>query len=522
MTLHAAWMMDTEGARAARKEISLIKFFGAERAARRGRPRAADPRRRWATRPTCRSRPCTATRAPRASTTARTRSTASRWRPDPARLRAAGRRCPSEHVPTRREAARAEVRRPAGGGDGQRLSRAPGRAVGRGWWSRSPSSSCSAAGLVVVAIEGFAHRRRRRREQRGAGRGGARGPRARVDRFDAARALALLRRQLGLRPAPGRLAAAARAGRACCARCCPTGASRTLPGSPACATSSATCPAAGRRSSSAPITTREYDPVGFVGANDSAAGTAAVIELARALRAAGRATGREVRFVLFDGEEEGPGGTEPALRATCALRGSRAYVAAHAATGSGEMILLDYIANSGVRLPREGSSDRALWARLRAAAQQVGVGAVFPSGDQVTIFDDHTPFLRAGIPAIDLIDFSYRYERRRCRTRSTSSRSRAWMRWGRRCFALVQRVARGLSGDGRAGGALRCEHGGERLHDGRVELRAGARGAARRGPRRRGARGRYGRSDDAWRRRRRRRRRSARRAGCPRRPVASG
>src|SRR3712207_6578429 len=29
MTLHAAWVMDTEGASAARKEISLIKFYGA-------------------------------------------------------------------------------------------------------------------------------------------------------------------------------------------------------------------------------------------------------------------------------------------------------------------------------------------------------------------------------------------------------------------------------------------------------------------------------------------------------------
>ncbi|HUZ86973.1 MAG TPA: acyl-CoA dehydrogenase family protein, partial [Candidatus Saccharimonadales bacterium] len=29
MTLHAAWLIDTQGAAAARKEISLIKFFGA-------------------------------------------------------------------------------------------------------------------------------------------------------------------------------------------------------------------------------------------------------------------------------------------------------------------------------------------------------------------------------------------------------------------------------------------------------------------------------------------------------------
>jgi acyl-CoA dehydrogenase len=30
MTLHAAWMMDTEGVAAARKQIALIKFFGAQ------------------------------------------------------------------------------------------------------------------------------------------------------------------------------------------------------------------------------------------------------------------------------------------------------------------------------------------------------------------------------------------------------------------------------------------------------------------------------------------------------------
>jgi acyl-CoA dehydrogenase len=29
MTLHAAWVMDTQGASAARQEISLIKFYGA-------------------------------------------------------------------------------------------------------------------------------------------------------------------------------------------------------------------------------------------------------------------------------------------------------------------------------------------------------------------------------------------------------------------------------------------------------------------------------------------------------------
>jgi glutaminyl-peptide cyclotransferase len=74
------------------------------------------------------------------------------------------------------------------------------------------------------------------------------------------------------------------------------------------------------------------------------------------------------------------------------------------------MVLLDYIGNKGLRLPREGSSTSSLWDDVRAAAQRVGVGAVFPDRTQAGIFDDHTPFLRAGIPAVDLIDWSYPYQ----------------------------------------------------------------------------------------------------------------
>jgi Zn-dependent M28 family amino/carboxypeptidase len=147
-------------------------------------------------------------------------------------------------------------------------------------------------------------------------------------------------------------------------------------------------------------------PPGFVGANDGAAGTAAVVELARALRRR-PAGARELRFVLFDGEEE-PLGTPDSEFYERALRGSKAYVAAHARE-VGDMVLLDYIANRGLQLPREGSSDPVLWVQLRAAARRVGAISYFPDGEEIAIFDDHTPFLRAGIPAIDLIDWSYRY-----------------------------------------------------------------------------------------------------------------
>lgn len=151
----------------------------------------------------------------------------------------------------------------------------------------------------------------------------------------------------------------------------------------------------------------EHSPPGFVGANDGAAGTAAVVELARTLEEELPEGHREVRFVLFDGEEEPPGCPDAQFE-RCALRGSRAYASAHA-DEVGELVLLDYVANEGLTLPREANSDQALWARLREAAGRVGAGPFFPSGQQQGYIDDHVPFLLAGVPAIDLIDGSYEF-----------------------------------------------------------------------------------------------------------------
>jgi hypothetical protein len=149
-------------------------------------------------------------------------------------------------------------------------------------------------------------------------------------------------------------------------------------------------------------------PRGFVGANNGAAGTAVVIEVARALRRLPAGTDpREVRFVLFDGEE--PAHELPEETADFyheGLRGSRAYVSAHP-TSTAEMILLDYVGNRGLLLPREGTSDPRLWNRVLAAADTVGASKVFSAAPGPGIIDDHTPFLREGVPAVDLIDWSY-------------------------------------------------------------------------------------------------------------------
>jgi glutaminyl-peptide cyclotransferase len=147
------------------------------------------------------------------------------------------------------------------------------------------------------------------------------------------------------------------------------------------------------------------DIPGFVGANDGAAGTAAVLEIARAMQKAKRpASAPPIRFVLFDGEEN-PDDSKDFY--STALRGSKPYARRHAKRLRA-MILLDFVAEKGgMRIPRESSSDIGLWKRLRAAARAVGAQSAFPDETRGAILDDHTPFLRRGVPAIDLIDFTF-------------------------------------------------------------------------------------------------------------------
>jgi Zn-dependent M28 family amino/carboxypeptidase len=144
------------------------------------------------------------------------------------------------------------------------------------------------------------------------------------------------------------------------------------------------------------------DIPGFVGANDGAAGTAMVLELARHLPP--RHLRPTIVFALFDGEES-PDDTPDSEFEQNGLRGSK--VAAAALPGARAMILLDFVGIQHVRIPREESSDVGLWAQLRAAAHRVGAASAFPDAIAPEVLDDHTPFEQLGVPAIDLIDFDY-------------------------------------------------------------------------------------------------------------------
>ena len=231
-------------------------------------------------------------------------------------------------------------------------------------------------------------------------------PKPNVDRFDAAAAMAIAKRQVdaGQRPAGSRtLRKVAEQLRAEL----PSGRFEPVPAHPGLRNIVGELPGPGPVIVIGAHYDTENHPKGFVGANDAAAAVGTVIELAKSIKKLQRsAVAPGVRFVLFDGEEE-PGPTDDFYRD--ALRGSKAYVQLHAEEVRA-MVLLDYIGNAGVRFPREGSSTTSLWQDVRDAAEQVGVGAIFLDRDGVSVFDDHTPFLRAEIPAVDLIDWSYKHK----------------------------------------------------------------------------------------------------------------
>ena len=155
------------------------------------------------------------------------------------------------------------------------------------------------------------------------------------------------------------------------------------------------------------------DIPGFVGANDGASGTAVVTELARTVRR----PRHTIHFILFDGEES-PRGSNNFYRD--GLRGSK--VAARRYRDARAMVLLDFVGEKRLRIPREGYSNEELWERLRRAAREVGAGGVFPDSTQGAVQDDHLPFLEEGVPAIDLIDFDFSCFHRRCDDLSVVSR----------------------------------------------------------------------------------------------------
>jgi glutaminyl-peptide cyclotransferase len=142
-------------------------------------------------------------------------------------------------------------------------------------------------------------------------------------------------------------------------------------------------------------------PFRFLGANDGASSTAVVIELARALKDSRPEFTIELLFL--DGEEA----VNWDWAGTDNTYGSRHYVAAGLADGTLKglkaLILLDMIGDEHLVIRRESNSTPWLVDAIWAAAGRLGHRAVF-SNELTTVDDDHLPFVRAGVPAVDIID----------------------------------------------------------------------------------------------------------------------
>jgi len=155
------------------------------------------------------------------------------------------------------------------------------------------------------------------------------------------------------------------------------------------------------------------DIPGFLGANDGASGVGVVLELARVLAAEAPLDGPSISIALFDAEEAR--GDLPFEED--GTRGSRQYVAyseegeqgSPALEEMNSMILFDLVGDCDLQIPREAYSDETLFERFAEAAREVnGTDSAVPfEGEADAVSDDHVPFLQAGIPALDIIDFSY-------------------------------------------------------------------------------------------------------------------
>ena len=134
------------------------------------------------------------------------------------------------------------------------------------------------------------------------------------------------------------------------------------------------------------------------GANDGASGVAVLLELARSLPTGTIPTW----LVFFDAEDNG------GLAGREWIMGSNAFVS-ELTYRPRAAIILDMVGDADLNLYIEQNSNATLVAEIWGQAAKLGYGKQFIQTVKYSMVDDHTPFLTAGIPAVDVIDFDYPY-----------------------------------------------------------------------------------------------------------------
>jgi hypothetical protein len=151
-----------------------------------------------------------------------------------------------------------------------------------------------------------------------------------------------------------------------------------------------------------PDSTKHAQPI--LGADDGASGVAVLLEIARQLSRKPPPVG--VDIALFDGEDLG---SEAAPQLFS--QGAQAFARERAAHRPRVAIVLDMVGDKDLSLSIERNSwdsaprvVRDIW-----AFGQRWYHDVYSDEVGYDLLDDHVPLIRAGIPAIDIIDFRYPY-----------------------------------------------------------------------------------------------------------------
>ncbi len=134
------------------------------------------------------------------------------------------------------------------------------------------------------------------------------------------------------------------------------------------------------------------------GANDGASGVSILLELARTLPD----ESIPVSLVFFDAEDNG------GLDNRQWIMGSQAYVKSLTVKPQAAVIV-DMVGDTNLNIYEERNSDPTLTAEIWSQAASLGFGKYFIATPKYDMIDDHSPFLEAGIPAVDIIDFDYPY-----------------------------------------------------------------------------------------------------------------
>jgi glutaminyl-peptide cyclotransferase len=147
-------------------------------------------------------------------------------------------------------------------------------------------------------------------------------------------------------------------------------------------------------------------PKAYVGANDGGSSTALLLALADQFRGK-ELDGYSVWLVWTDGEEAFVKWSE-----TDSLYGTRHLAQKWQEDGTAKkvkaFILVDMIGDSDLDIQEESASTPWLSALVYQAATNLGYQSHFFQY-KAGIEDDHLPFLKIGVPAVDIIDLDYGY-----------------------------------------------------------------------------------------------------------------